>query len=184
MKETILIATMWIVTICTYISYVPQIYKLIKTKKSDDLSIPSWVLWTLSAICNTVYSIVLLRAELIIASVSELLLIVATLILSLAFRNNKRTVSLLGVELDYNEDYEYIALQGIVANWYANQEAIRIIANECTSEGVLITIKNNKDIPVEIREMAAQRISYLNYKHLEKLPYVSGDWTKDNKGIY
>ena len=75
----------------------------------------------MSAVCNTVYSIVLLRIELIIASISELLLIATTLILSLVFKNNKRTVSLLGVELDYNEDYEYIALLGIVANWYSNQ---------------------------------------------------------------
>ena len=178
MQEIILIVTMWIVTICTYISYIPQIYKLVKTKKSDDLSIPSWILWTLSAVCNTIYSIIILRVELIVASVSELLLIIVTLILSLAFRNNKRTVSLLGVELDYKEDYEYIALQGIVSNWYANKEAIRIIANECNSEGVLITIKNNKDIPKEIREVAEQRISDLNYKWLEKIPYVSGDWTK------
>lgn len=32
MKEIILIVNMWIVTICTYISYVPQIVKIIKTK--------------------------------------------------------------------------------------------------------------------------------------------------------
>lgn len=89
MQEIILIVTMWIVTICTYISYIPQIYKLVKTKKSDDLSILSWVLWTLSAVCNTIYSVILLRTELIIASVSELLLIIITLILSLVFRSNK-----------------------------------------------------------------------------------------------
>ena len=178
MQETILLMTMWIVTICTYISYVPQLYKLVKTKKSEDLSIPSWVLWTLSAVCNTVYSIVLLRMELIIASVSELLLIVATLVLSLIYKNNKKTVTLLGVELDYKEDYEYITLLGIVANWYANKEAIEKIAKECTSEGVLVVIKNNEDIPIEIREIASQRISDLNYKWLERLPYVSGDWTK------
>ena len=39
MREMILQITMW-----TYISYVPQIIKLIKTKKADDLSIASWVL--------------------------------------------------------------------------------------------------------------------------------------------
>lgn len=44
MREMILQITMWIVIICTYISYVPQIIKLIKTKKADDLSIASWVL--------------------------------------------------------------------------------------------------------------------------------------------
>ena len=126
----------------------------------------SWVLWTLSAICNTVYSIILLRSELIIAAVSEMLLIVATLTLSLVFKKGRKTVNLLGGELDYRVDYEYMALQGIVSNWYGNKEAIEVIAKKCSSEGVLINLKNNRDIPEEIREMAAQRISYLNYGHL------------------
>ena len=33
-----------IVSICTMISYLPQTIKLIKTKKSSDLSINSWIL--------------------------------------------------------------------------------------------------------------------------------------------
>lgn len=90
MQELILIITMWIVTICTYISYVPQIVKLIRTKKSEDLSIMSWVLWTISSLANLIYSIVLGRTELIIASVSEFLLILTTLILTIYYnyKNN------------------------------------------------------------------------------------------------
>ena len=33
-----------IVSLCTMISYLPQTIKLIKTKKSSDLSINSWIL--------------------------------------------------------------------------------------------------------------------------------------------
>lgn len=83
MKEVTLIVTMWIVTICTYISYIPQIVKLIKTRKSEDLSIMSWILWSISSLANLVYSIVLGRLELIIASVSESLLILVTLTLTI-----------------------------------------------------------------------------------------------------
>jgi MtN3 and saliva related transmembrane protein len=81
---------MWIVTICTYISYVPQIVKLIKTKKSEDLSITSWILWCISSVANLVYSIILGRYELIIASVSEFLLISIVLFLSIYYnyKNN------------------------------------------------------------------------------------------------
>ena len=90
MKEIILIVTMWIVTICTYISYVPQIVKLIKTKKSEDLSIASWCLWSISSLANLVYSIVLGRWELVIASISEFLLILVTLVLTIwyNYKNN------------------------------------------------------------------------------------------------
>lgn len=90
MKETILIVTMWIVTVCTYISYFPQIVKLVKTKKSEDLSTASWFLWFISSLANLVYSIILGRWELIVASVSEFLLILVTLTLTIwyNYRNN------------------------------------------------------------------------------------------------
>ena len=90
MKDIILVVTMWIVTICTYISYVPQIVKLIKTKKSEDLSIMSWCLWSISSFANLVYSIVLGRYELIIASISEFMLILVTLVLTIwyHYKNN------------------------------------------------------------------------------------------------
>lgn len=46
-----------IVSICTMISYLPQTIKLIKTKKSSDLSINSWILWVVSSFSYTVYAI-------------------------------------------------------------------------------------------------------------------------------
>ena len=90
MNEIILIITMWTVTICTYISYIPQIVKLIKTKKSEDLSVLSWCLWSVSSLSNLIYSIVLGRLELVIASLSEFLMIVITLVLTIwyNYKNN------------------------------------------------------------------------------------------------
>lgn len=90
MREFVLNITMWVVTVCTYISYMPQIIKLLKTKKSEDLSVVSWVLWTISAIANLVYSVVLGRVELIIASLSDFLLIALVLILTVYYnyKNN------------------------------------------------------------------------------------------------
>lgn len=90
MKETVLVVLMWVVTVCTYISYAPQIIKLLRTKKSEDLSIMSWVLWTTSSLANLVYSILLGRFELVIASISEFLLILATLVLTVyyEYKNN------------------------------------------------------------------------------------------------
>lgn len=90
MRELVLNITMWVVTVCTYISYMPQIVKLLKTKKSEDLSVASWVLWTISAIANLVYSVVLGRVELIIASLSDFLLIALVLLLTVYYnyKNN------------------------------------------------------------------------------------------------
>nr|DAE00581.1 MAG TPA: SemiSWEET, PQLC, membrane protein, sugar [Myoviridae sp. ctrf010] len=88
-KEIILILTMLIVTLCTYISYIPQLLKLLKTKKSEDLSVASWVLWSVSSLADLIYSITLGRIELIIASISEFILILATLILTIYYEQQK-----------------------------------------------------------------------------------------------
>lgn len=110
MKELILIITMWIVTICVYISYVPQIIKILKTKKSEDLSITSWILWTISSLANLIYSMILGRLELIIAGCSEFLLTLATLILIgyYQYKNNYYFES----ELKYQDRIDKIKAKG------------------------------------------------------------------------
>lgn len=45
-----------IVSFCTLISYLPQTIKLIKTKKSNDLSVYSWILWVTSSFTYTLYA--------------------------------------------------------------------------------------------------------------------------------
>ena len=73
--------------------YIPQIIKLIKTKEAEDLSITSWILWTLSAVADLIYSIILARVELIISSISEAGLILAVLILTVYYnyKNNYKS---------------------------------------------------------------------------------------------
>lgn len=84
--DIILYILMWIVTICTYIGYIPQIVKLIKTKKSDDLSLSSWVLWITTSVADMVYSLILGRWEMIVATISELLLEIVVLALTIKYK--------------------------------------------------------------------------------------------------
>lgn len=100
MREIVLYTTMWIVTVCTYVSYIPQLYKLIKTKKAEDLSITSWVLWMVSSLANLIYSVLLGRFELIVASVSEFILISAVLFLTVYYTKSKR------YRIETNEEFE------------------------------------------------------------------------------
>jgi MtN3 and saliva related transmembrane protein len=104
MKETLLIITMWIVTICTYISYIPQIIKLFRTKKSEDLSITSWILWCVSSIANLIYSLLLGRLELIIASMSEFILISLVLFLSIYYNYRNKSRQKQAEERDLHGD--------------------------------------------------------------------------------
>lgn len=48
---------LWIVATCTMISYLPQVMKLLKTKKSRDLSIQSRILWVVSSLSYTLYAV-------------------------------------------------------------------------------------------------------------------------------
>ena len=45
-----------IVSLCTLISYLPQAIKLIKTKKSNDLSTTSWIIWVVSSFSYSLYA--------------------------------------------------------------------------------------------------------------------------------
>ena len=92
LREMLLVITMWIVTICTYASYVPQIIKMMKTKRSEDLSISAWSLWLLSATCNTLYSFLLCRNELIVASVSELVLTLITIVFVIKYKDTDKNI--------------------------------------------------------------------------------------------
>lgn len=85
MKEVILQILMWIVTCCLYVSYFPQIVKILRTKKAEDLSKASWVLRSISSIADFTYSILLGRVELIIASGSEFALNFTVLFLTVYY---------------------------------------------------------------------------------------------------
>jgi len=79
-----------IVSFCTFVSYFPQTVKLIKTKKSSDLSIQSWILWLTSSIAYTIYAIIISKDTMLIFETGlELFFCLLILILAIMYRNNK-----------------------------------------------------------------------------------------------
>lgn len=80
-----------IVSFCTFISYFPQTMKLIKTKKSEDLSIKSWILWVISSFSYTLYAIIVSKDIMLIFETSlELFFCLLILILAITYRKNER----------------------------------------------------------------------------------------------
>ena len=78
-----------IVSICTFISYFPQTVKLLKNKKSDDLSIPSWILWVISSLSYTIYAIYVSKDVMLIFETSlELFFCLLILSLAIKYKNN------------------------------------------------------------------------------------------------
>ena len=79
-----------IVSICTMISYLPQTIKLIKTKKSSDLSINSWILWVVSSFSYTLYAVLCSKDLMLRFETSlELFFCLIILLLAVKYRNNK-----------------------------------------------------------------------------------------------
>lgn len=79
-----------IVSLCTMISYLPQTIKLLKTKKSSDLSINSWILWVVSSLSYTLYAFLCSRDFMLIYETSlELFFCLVILLLAIKYRNNK-----------------------------------------------------------------------------------------------
>jgi len=79
-----------IVSFCTFISYFPQTIKLLKNKKSDDLSIQSWILWVTSSLSYTLYAILVSNdGMLIFETCLELFFCLLILILAIIYKKNK-----------------------------------------------------------------------------------------------
>jgi MtN3 and saliva related transmembrane protein len=79
-----------IVSLCTMISYLPQTIKLIKTKKSNDLSINSWILWVISSLSYTLYAFICSKDFMLIFETSlELFFCLLILLLAIKYKNNK-----------------------------------------------------------------------------------------------
>ena len=77
-----------IVSVCTFIWYFPQTVKLLKTKKSDDLSISSWILWVISSISYTTYAICVSKDAMLIFETSlELFFCLLILLLTIRYKN-------------------------------------------------------------------------------------------------
>lgn len=79
-----------IVSLCTMISYLPQTIKLLKTKKSTDLSINSWILWVVSSCSYTLYAILCSHDFMLIFETTlEFLFCLIILLLAIKYRKNK-----------------------------------------------------------------------------------------------
>lgn len=86
MLENILLG---IVSICTFISYFPQIVKCLKTKQAEDLSIWSWILWVMSSLAYTLYAIICTNSFMLIFETAlELSFCLIILICAIIFRKN------------------------------------------------------------------------------------------------
>lgn len=77
------------VALIPYISYMPQIIKILKTKSSEDISVTSWILYVTGSTLASIYAILLNNALLILADVSELVLCLVTLLLSIRYKDRK-----------------------------------------------------------------------------------------------
>ena len=55
MKVALALVLLSVYTIIEFIGYMPQIIKLLKTKSAKDLSLTSWFLWVIAALCYLTY---------------------------------------------------------------------------------------------------------------------------------
>lgn len=84
-KEVVMDICCWLTTALSFISYAPQVYKILKTKHADDLSKSSLVIWVLGASIFELYSILSGDFVLLISQSVELGWIILTLVLTLKY---------------------------------------------------------------------------------------------------
>jgi len=79
-----------IVSFCTFLSYFPQALKIIKTKKTDDLSIYFWILWVTSSFSYTLYAFIISKDfMLIFETCLELFFCLLILFLVIIYRTKR-----------------------------------------------------------------------------------------------
>jgi uncharacterized protein with PQ loop repeat len=81
-------------------AYLPQWIKLIRTRSSRDISLRSWCIWTISALCALFYAVVQLLLNgrgwpLVISTFMGLLSILFTVSLILRYRPKSRRPTIL-----------------------------------------------------------------------------------------
>lgn len=80
---------MGVVTVSMFVAYLPQVVKLIRTKKSEDISVASWVLFAVSSFCSLGYGVLLWRWEYILSAGLEFFLNLLIFILTVKYRERK-----------------------------------------------------------------------------------------------
>ena len=139
MMELVLYLLMVGTTLTMYISYVPQIVKIIKTKKSDDISATSWVLWVTATTLDVIYAILLRRPELMLASISEWVLNATVLLLCIKYRSKRNEVNLLGFEFDVTSHERHI-LRYLIRSYSTTSEQLREIIRKVDDPAVIVQI--------------------------------------------
>lgn len=83
LKELILLY----ITIAEFISYVPQICRMVKRKSAEDVSISSWCIWTLNSALYLMYLLLdHVGIWLIITQALEVMLVGLTLVVAVILR--------------------------------------------------------------------------------------------------
>jgi len=81
---------LFIVTTTSFTAYIPQVIKLIKTKKSADISILSWLVWLGQYLLMLTYSVIYTTdVWLCLAYLIEFIACLIILLLVIRFKNNK-----------------------------------------------------------------------------------------------
>lgn len=77
-------------SILCFVSYLPQIFKLLRTKSSEDLSVWGWVLYVLTNVFYLLY-IVLVTPEvgILVMTGLDLFLCAVTLVLTIKYRKER-----------------------------------------------------------------------------------------------
>ncbi|MCB0332711.1 MAG: PQ-loop repeat-containing protein [Bdellovibrionales bacterium] len=88
-----------VVFICA-VAFVPQWVKLYRTKSSEDISLHSWVLWTLAAFCGWFYSYVHFFAHgtgtpLLVSTTINLIGNIFSIYLAVIYSRQEERISLL-----------------------------------------------------------------------------------------
>ena len=78
-----------IASTCSFISYVPQIVKTISTRSSEDISVSSWLINSISMAAYVAYAILVSGDPMLVfATGCECSFTVTILILAIRYRNN------------------------------------------------------------------------------------------------
>ena len=79
---------MSLVIICDMIAYLPQIIKILRTKHTDDFSVPTWILWTTTSTIMFLYYIYITDIWLIFSELVCMLCNGIIFVLSLIYRHS------------------------------------------------------------------------------------------------
>ena len=79
-----------VVNVCSFVSYLPQIVKLLRTKKSEDIAVSTWILWMISGLCYLLYTLGVGDIGLILTCVVQFVLDSTVTFLSWKYRHGPK----------------------------------------------------------------------------------------------